>query len=106
MKVLAFSFAFGGILSSRFRRNFGKGYCLTRLQFAHYNLSGIILVTKECDALSTTMYLVIMLFVIAISALVVVPSLFLRRCSACKKRNSVEAKTCIHCGAVLDDGKE
>lgn len=52
------------------------------------------------------MYLVIMLLVITIAALIAVPSLFLRRCRACGKRNSVEAKTCTHCGAVMDDNTE
>lgn len=43
-------------------------------------------------------YLAVMLGVIALIAIVVIPSLFHKKCSKCGIRNSLDAKVCSGCG--------
>ena len=43
-------------------------------------------------------YLAVMLGVIALIAILVIPSLFLKKCSKCGIRNSLDARICSSCG--------
>ncbi len=60
----------------------------------------------EIGLLSSTLYLVIMVGIIALVTLVSVPSLFLRKCPECGKRNSLEAPVCRSCGAALPEEED
>ena len=51
----------------------------------------------------STVYLVIMVGVIALATAVSVPSLFWKKCPKCGRRNSLDARTCKHCNAALPD---
>ena len=48
--------------------------------------------------MSKTLYLVIMLGIIAVITIASVPSLFRKTCPKCRSRNWLEAKSCKQCG--------
>ena len=50
---------------------------------------------------TTTIYLLVMVGIIAVVTAVSVPSLFFRKCPACGKRNAVDADRCRACSAAL-----
>jgi ribosomal protein L40E len=52
---------------------------------------------------NVTLYLVIMVGIIALVTAVSVPSLFLKKCPHCGKRNGLEARICRACGADLPE---
>ena len=51
--------------------------------------------------MSKTLYLVIMLGIIAVITIASVPSLFRKTCPKCGSRNWLEAKTCKQCGTAF-----
>jgi hypothetical protein len=55
--------------------------------------------------ISTTsvIYLAVMLGVIVVLTAVLVPALFLKRCSACGARNALDAKECRRCKQAFPD---
>jgi len=55
--------------------------------------------------MSATMYVTIMLAIIAVCTLVSVPPLFFRKCRACGTRNFLEARKCRACEAPLPDDR-
>ena len=50
-----------------------------------------------------SVYLAIMLGVIAVMCAVTIPSLFRKKCSECGARNSLDAKECAKCKAPFRD---
>ncbi len=58
---------------------------LTPLSMERYGMPGLT-------------YLAVMLGVIALIAILVIPSLFHKKCSKCGTRNSLDAKVCSGCG--------
>lgn len=51
--------------------------------------------------LGNTLFLVVMLGVIAVAVAVSVPALFTKRCPQCGARNGLEATECSKCHAVF-----
>ena len=51
--------------------------------------------------MSATMYVTIMLAIIAVCTLVSVPPLFFRKCLRCGTRNFIEARNCRSCETPL-----
>lgn len=49
------------------------------------------------------MYLVVMVGVIALTALVALPALMFKRCPGCGKINLVDARVCRTCGHVFPE---
>ena len=60
----------------------------------------------ESVSVSSTIYLVIMVGIIALVTAVSVPSLFWKKCPACGKHNHLDAETCKACGAEFPEGEE
>jgi len=52
---------------------------------------------------SPTVYLTVMLGVIALACVVSIPSLFRKKCRKCGARNGIEACVCIQCGAPFPE---
>lgn len=48
-------------------------------------------------------YLAVMLGVIAVIAIVVIPSLLRKKCPNCGTRNSLDASVCSECGELFPD---
>jgi len=55
--------------------------------------------------LSKTLYLVIMLGIIAVITIASVPSLFRKACPKCGMKNWLEAKACKQCGAPFPESE-
>ncbi|HPC15161.1 MAG TPA: hypothetical protein P5318_05600 [Candidatus Hydrogenedentes bacterium] len=53
--------------------------------------------------MSPTVYLTVMLGVIALACVVSIPSLFRKKCRKCGARNGIEARVCIQCGAPFPE---
>ena len=53
--------------------------------------------------MATSTYLIVMLVVILAVTAFAVPSLFRRRCPACRARNALDAAVCCQCGASLQE---
>jgi len=49
------------------------------------------------EAMDKTVYLAVMLGVIAVMCAVTIPSLFRKKCSECGARNSLDATACVRC---------
>jgi len=50
-----------------------------------------------------TLYLAVMISIIAVVTLISVPSLFLKRCPKCGKRNLLSETACKACGTELPE---
>jgi hypothetical protein len=53
--------------------------------------------------MATYTYVGIMLGVILVIALVVIPSLFRKKCQKCGARNALDAKVCVACRQAFPD---
>ncbi|MBI2434606.1 MAG: hypothetical protein HYV26_17255 [Candidatus Hydrogenedentes bacterium] len=56
--------------------------------------------------MSPAVYLIVMLSVITLVLAISVPVLFLQKCPACGKRNSLDARHCKGCGGELPNYDE
>jgi len=52
-----------------------------------------------------TLYLAVMLGIIALICAASVPSLFFKKCANCGRRNGIEASVCKHCGTQFPETK-
>jgi len=59
--------------------------------------------TEASSEVSATLYVTIMLAIIAVCTLVSVPPLFFKKCPKCGTRNFVEARKCKVCETPLPD---
>ena len=70
---------------------------IDRSVFEHLELDWKVV--QEIPSMSgSALYLIIMLGVVAVVALISVPSLIRQKCHKCGARNSLEATHCIRCG--------
>ena len=53
--------------------------------------------------MSTEVYLWVMVGIIALVTFISVPSLFLKKCPSCSRRNGLDAKICKACGAAFPE---
>ena len=53
----------------------------------------------------STVYLIVMMSIIAVICAASVPSLFFKKCAKCGKRNGIEATSCKECGTAFPETK-